>query len=193
MRDYYKMILFVLVMGVLTSVFLGGMDLLTKDKILENQDAELKSVILSANDVEYNFSNIHDIFEEAVVEEEHDGIAFYIDNKTGTISYIFEGSGLWGDIIGVVTLESDFETIHKVAILQQEETPGLGGRIVEEQFLALFVGKKMVPSIQITKNATDSPNEVKAISGATGTSNRLQGILNTSYADALAAWEARNN
>lgn len=190
MKTYFKMIFFVFIMGAITSLFLGGMDALTKDRILENQEAELKSIILDTYNVNYTLTNIHTVFESSVRTSTYDGITFYSDDVSGSVSYVFEGGGVWGPIIGVITLASDFETIKNISILQQEETPGLGGVVAEPQYLANFVGKKMQPSIQIIKNATDSENEVNAISGATRTSNAFANILNTSYAKAKTAWDA---
>lgn len=193
MKAYYKMIIFVFIMGVLTSLLLGGMDALTSERIEANQEAELKSTILTANGIGYTLTNIHDVYAENVKEETYNDIKFYIDEKNGYVSYIFNGGGVWGPIIGVITLDSDFETIIDITILQQEETPGLGGIVAEKQFLVEFVGKKMVPNIQIIKNPTGSVNEVEAISGATRTSNAFQNILNTSYAAAKEAWDGRNS
>lgn len=192
MKNYIKMIIFVLVMGSATALLLGGMDMLTKERIAENELAELKSNILEAYGISYTLGNIHEVFGDEVEEETHDGITFYIDGNTGAVSYIFEGNGVWGPIIGIITLKSDFETIQKITILQQEETPGLGGVIAESKYLENYVNKKMEPSLAIVKAPEDSPNEVVAISGATRTSNAFQTILNTSYAEAKTAWGGRN-
>lgn len=192
MKSSIKMLVFVLVLGALTSVFLGGMDLLTKERIQANQEAELKATILAANRISYNFSNIHDVFDDSITYTKHNDIKFYVDENSGNVSYVFEGGGVWGPINGVITLKSDFETIVNITILQQEETPGLGAIVAETQYLENFIGKKMNPSIQIIKNAGDSENEVNAISGATRTSSVFANILNTSYADAKAAWDSRN-
>lgn len=191
MKRYMNMIVFVLIMGTVTALLLSGMDYLTKDRIAENQEAELKSTILDAYEISYNLSNIHDVFDQTITKEEHGDITFYIDMKSESVSYVFEGGGVWGAIIGVITLKSDFETIQYIRILQQEETPGLGGIVAEEQYLANYVGKKLDPSISIVKAPTDSSNEVIAISGATRTSSAFENILNTSYAAAKAAWNMR--
>ena len=192
MKNYIKMIIFVLVLGSATALLLGGMDMFTKDRIAENELAELKSNILEAYGISYTLGNIHEVFGDEVEEETHEGITFFIDVNTGSVSYVFEGNGVWGPIIGVITLKSDFETIQKITILQQEETPGLGGVIAESKYLENYVNKKMEPSLAIVKAPEDSPNEVVAISGATRTSNAFQTILNTSYAEAKTAWGGRN-
>ena len=58
MRQYIKMILFIVVLGSVVSFLLVGMDVLTKDRIAKNDEALLKSSILEAYQISYNFNNI---------------------------------------------------------------------------------------------------------------------------------------
>lgn len=144
-----KVILFVLILGMVTSGLITGVDLLTKDRIAENELAEIKSTILDAYEISYTFSNIHDIFAEKVetitIEYEGETYIFYRDRVTNRISYEFIGNGLWGPITGIISLESDFETILAITVLVQQETPGLGGIVAERSFLSQFPGVKMTP------------------------------------------------
>lgn len=191
MSQNLKLIIFVVILGLVTSGLLLGADALTKDRIELNREAKLKSAVLDGFDVEYNFNNIHDIYDEQVDIVELDGYIFYVDEITNRVSYQFEGSGLWGPIIGIITLNSDFETIERITILQQEETPGLGGIVAERQFLETFVGKKMTPALDITKEGANEDFEVDAITGATGTSDAFEIILNTNYETYSALWQAQ--
>jgi len=188
MKHNLRLIIFVGIMGLITSFLLAGMDALTKERILANQEAELKTTIMKAYDISYTLANLHEVFDESVKIMTHDGLSFYIDESTGYVSYVFEGSGVWGPIIGVITLQSDFETIASIVVLQQEETPGLGGIVAEAKYLSNFNGIKMVPSLEINKDARGAPNEVNAISGATRTSKAFEELLNESYARHKAAW-----
>ena len=193
MNQNIKMILFVVILGTLTSALLLGMDYLTRDRIQANQEAELKSTILDAYDVSYTLANIHDVFEDAVQVILTDGFTFYVDTTSGAVSYLFEGGGVWGPIKGIITLESDFETIRSITILEQEETPGLGGVVAEKEYLARFEGIKMVPNILIANDSsTNADNEVDAITGATRTSKAFELILNTAYTEHLNAWTSYN-
>ncbi|MBU1144103.1 MAG: FMN-binding protein [Firmicutes bacterium] len=193
MNQNLKMILFVVILGTITSILLIGMDLITKDRIIANEQALLKSAVLSANEVSFTFTNIHDIFAEEVEVIESDGLTIYLHKESGNISYVFEGGGVWGPIIGMITLEPDFETIVAITILQQEETPGLGGIVADPLYLANFVGIKMVPTIEINKDpAANKPNEVDAITGATRTSSSFETILNENYTMYLDAWNSYN-
>ncbi|HPG42774.1 MAG TPA: FMN-binding protein [Acholeplasmataceae bacterium] len=209
MKKNLQLILFVLILGGLTSGLLVGVDLLTSERIAQNEMAQLKAAILDANDISYNSSNIHDVFDEKIeiieiedfdYQETSDGDAmgsrdyvFYRNEENGNISFEFIGGGLWGDIAGVITLDDEMDTIVSLVVLQQQETPGLGGIVAEENYLAQFVGIKMTPEIEINKDSSpNKPNEVDAITGATGTSNAFQRILRLNYRWYMAAWESRN-
>ena len=192
MNQNLKMMIFVVILGLVTSALLLGANALTEDRIELNKEAKLKSAILDGFDIEYNFTNIHDVFDDSVTILDEDGYTFYVNDQTGSVAYRFEGSGLWGPIIGILTLESDFETIVRITILEQEETPGLGGVVAERPYLDNYVGVKMIPSIDVTKEGATEPNQVDAITGATGTSNAFEGILNDNYDAYSAAWQALN-
>ncbi|MDO9628688.1 MAG: FMN-binding protein [Acholeplasmataceae bacterium] len=193
MNQNIRMIFFVIVLGTITSILLIGMDILTKDRIIANEEALLKSAVLSANQVSYSFTNIHDVFAEEIEVITSEGLTLYYHKDSGNISYVFEGGGVWGPIIGMITLQSDFETIVAISILQQEETPGLGGIVADPLYLAKFVGIKMVPTIEIRKDpAPNKENEVDAITGATRTSSSFERILNDNYVLHLDAWNSHN-
>lgn len=194
MKQYLKMILFVLVMAVLTSGILLGVEALTADRIEANQDAKIKSAILDAHGISYNLTTINETFESELDVIIIDDWTFYVNPDTDYVTFSISGNGVWGPIEGIVTLQSDFETIVNVTILQQEETPGLGGVIAEEPYLATFVGKVMLPEFEIEKDpAPNQPNEIDAIVGATNTSNRFEDMLNADYASARAAWLSQND
>ena len=210
MNQNIKMILFVIVLGLFTSGILVGMDALTRDRIEANKNYDNQSTVLIANGYANQFTaaNINDFFNEKIETVVLDGYTFYVGKDTQRISFRFVGGGVWGDIIGIITFESDFVTIVSITILEQEETPGLGGVVAEAPYLAQFVGKtfdqasiKRYPApntdialfIEINKddNQVNLPNEIDSIVGATRTSKAFEFILNTNYAAHLAAWNAR--
>lgn len=194
MKQNLKLLVFVLILGILTSGLLVGVDALTRDRIIQNQAAQLKSAILDANEISYNFGNIHDVFAEEIEVISVGELTFYEAKESKNVSYEYTGGGVWGPISGVITLDEDFETIVAIKVLNQQETPGLGGIIAEAKYLANFVGIKMVPSLQINKDSSANlPNEVDAITGATRTSESFEIIMNDNYAIYKAAWESRGN
>jgi len=101
------------------------------------------------------------------------------EGKLEAVAFKLEGSGLWAPISMVIALRSDLETIHGMAILEQAETPGLGARIVEPEFLGGFVGKRIEPRIiLVSRKKAKGENEVDAITGATMSSKALEEIIN---------------
>ncbi len=184
-----KMLFFVLVMGLVTSGLLLGADTITKERIEMNQQAQLQSAILDAYELDYQIANIGQIFDDYIETREIDGLTFYIVRETGEISYQFSGLGVWGEIRAVISFEEDFETIRRIRVLQQEETPGLGGVIADEGYLENFIGKSMADGILISQTADDTlDSEVDAITGATRTSYAFEGMLNDSYETYKEVW-----
>ncbi len=190
MNQYIKMLVFVLFLAAGTSGILLGMEELTADRIEANQEIELQQTILDAYDISYTTTNINEVFESSVDVIEEDGLTLYVDKDSGAVSFEFNGGGVWGPIIGVLTLENDHETIKTVAVLQQEETPGLGGVVASPQYLATFEGILMTPELMIEKNTSaNAPNEVDSITGATRTSDAFELILNNAYNAHLSMWQ----
>ncbi len=194
MNRILKIMGFVVAMGVITSTLLIGMDVLTSERITRNEEALLQSKILDAFEIQYNTSNIYDTFTANVekVELTIDGVdvPVYRNPDTGSISFEIEGGGVWGPIIGVLTLNEDLRTIENIGILAQQETPGLGGRIVEIPYLAKYEGVVFDPIVEVLKEGASAPNQVDAITGATSTSSAFQTILNDSYEQVIPAYQA---
>ncbi len=188
MKRSIKMLVFVALLGTFTSILLLGMNQLTNARIAANEEALLKSQVLDGFAIEYNDTNINEVFDANVTVETIDEYTFYLYEETGELTFRFEGGGVWGPIIGLLTLEPDLETIEYITILQQEETPGLGGVVAERPYLSTFVDKTM--PIDILKEADmSSPTEVDAITGATRTSDAFETILNSTYETVIPIWE----
>ena len=77
-------------------------------------------------------------------------------------------------------LQPDMKTIKGITIIHQEETPGLGGRIAETDFLDRFKAKKVLPKLIIQPPGKASRNnEVDGITGATLSCKAFEAILNS--------------
>ncbi len=193
MNKTMKMLVFVLLMGVVTSVLLVGVDAWTSPYIEANAQARLRSAVLNAHGISYTTGTINEVFEETINEETRGDTLFYINDETGAVAFVFEGSGVWGPIIGVIAFESDYRTIRYIEILEQEETPGLGARIVERAYLDTFNQVTMrseAPFLTISRSAdADDPNDLDAITGATRTSDRFEIMLNAAYASFIELFD----
>jgi len=111
---------------------------------------------------------------------------FVAEDINGNIKYIFSlsGKGLWGEINGFVSTETDFNTIYGIVFNHASETPGLGDGIVERKFQSKFLGKKIFDDklqfvdLKVIKNRKqENTKDVDALSGATLTSNGVQEMI----------------
>jgi Na+-transporting NADH:ubiquinone oxidoreductase subunit C len=101
--------------------------------------------------------------------------------------YVFPvgGPGFWGPIWGMVAVNPDATRIIGISFYKHSETPGLGGRITEPWFKKQFEGLALQPAEEDrkifylkTSGKKASPNELDAITGATGTSRAVEAFLN---------------
>lgn len=98
----------------------------------------------------------------------------------------FRGMGFWGPVQGILAVSPDLSRTLGLVILEQTETPGLGGRIEEPIFTEQFragIAIAANPSGPVLRIApTGSPNtdgrHVDAISGATQTCMAMERLLN---------------
>ena len=106
---------------------------------------------------------------------------YLLRNDAGDIELALlpiSGAGYIGPINGILALNGDMNTIAGLAITDQVETPGLGGRIEEPAFLAQFAGTEIAdPSgnirFAVAHGKAGNAYEVDGITGATRTSNAL--------------------
>jgi len=95
------------------------------------------------------------------------------------------GSGFWGPVYGMVSVDPEASKILGLAFYKHSETPGLGARITEPWFVKQFAGLPLFPmegdkKIFYLKPAGPGKgaNELDAITGATGTSRAVEAFLN---------------
>ncbi|MCK5327251.1 MAG: FMN-binding protein [Candidatus Latescibacteria bacterium] len=179
MKEKIKLIVFVVVLGSILTTALVAVDDYTAPIIEANMLIKTRMSVLEALNIPYTTEAVNETFTRYVQTEVKQGKAFYVSN-TGAIAFEFSGSALWGPLHGVVALLADLETIQGLIIIQQEETPGLGGRIADKEFLDLFKEKSIVPMLKIlAPGKANAVNEVDGITGATLSCNALAEILNS--------------
>lgn len=193
MRDRIRVIIFALALGLVTSLVLTGVSSFTAPYREANENADQIRNFFAALNVPVEKTappqQLIDTFNQVMEEKELDGLTIYeyrpdpVTGEPAAVAVPIAGSGLWGQVVGVVALEPDLVTIRGLRFYQQEETPGLGGEIGSEWFQEQFEGKKLIssqgePGITITKPDTASAqNEVDGITGATMTSDRVETII----------------
>jgi len=180
MKEKILMILFILLLGSVLSTTLVSVDKYTAPLIEKNKTRKLYVSILKALDITFTEDKVDKAFEENVITKKQEEINFYIARAGGDIAFEIKGSGLWGPVHGIIALRPDLKTIKAITIIHQEETPGLGGRIGESDFLNKFKSKKILPRLIIQPPGKASKNnEVDGITGATLSCKAFEQILNS--------------
>ena len=92
------------------------------------------------------------------------------------------GSGYQSTIHALLALEADLNTVAALTITEQGETPGLGTRIEDPAWLALWPGRAFADEtgrivIAVVRGQAIGPYEVDGISGATRTTNGVSNML----------------
>ena len=107
---------------------------------------------------------------------------FYLygkDSKLLSYAIIAKGNGYQGEIKILVVISKDLKYIRGIDILENVETPGLGGNITSRDFKSQFNNLKILSGIDYIKGKSPSkPNEIQAITGATISSASVVKIIN---------------
>lgn len=92
------------------------------------------------------------------------------------------GMGYQSTLFGYLALRGDANTIAALSFYKQEETPGLGARIAEPAWQALWPGKRIADEsgtirISVVQDNASGPYEVDGVTGATRTSKAVANLL----------------
>jgi electron transport complex protein RnfG len=93
------------------------------------------------------------------------------------------GQGFNDRIELLVGLDPELSTITGLYVLEQKETPGLGDYISGESFQSQFSGKPTGEPLVVVKSEPRADNEIRAISGATISSESVSTIVNSAMAE----------
>jgi Na+-transporting NADH:ubiquinone oxidoreductase subunit NqrC len=130
----------------------------------------------------------------AGIEQEFDVFTYMVGSETRGVAIRVFGRGLWGEIRGFVALDprppgAERWPVRGLVIYRDEETPGLGKRMRDDDFKARFrtAAGKLVPGLRILKGegSASGPLEVDGITAATITTQGVQGLI-----DRAVAWYA---
>ena len=165
-------VLFIVVLGTVSVALLMAAQSYSAPAVKRFREMRLKTNVLTAADIPWTQADFRDVFEQRVREETRDGLTWYVADSL--VIHEFKGRGLWGTIEGIVTLDSALNHIVSVRILSQEETPGLGDRIKDAEYLVTYRGKTAAEPLELAmRHKAEAENEVDAISGATLSSQAL--------------------
>lgn len=160
----------------------------TGDRIELNEQVRLRQAVLYAAGVDLPEDpvEIDRMYDNRVREVTGDSgnVRFYEIHGEGSgevesFVVIRTGPGLWGEITAAIGFDSGLEAFRGLEIIDQNETPGLGGRIDEAWFKEQFSGK--VPPLEpVPEEGPASEGEFHAITGATFSSGAIREIMNSS-------------
>jgi len=188
-KDRIMMIVVMVAIAAISAAILGGVVNMTEPKVQLNKEMKLKTTILDAFGISFdpkNVEQVRSLFKNFIETKEVEGITFYRYYVTENGQKVYKGialelsgSGFWAPIKLLMVLDQDMETVKGVKVLEQAETPGLGGRMTEPWFTEQSAGKKIKPVLHlIAYRKAKGPNEVDAITGATETSKAVDKLLN---------------
>ncbi len=176
-------LLFMLLVTVFCILLTSGLHLSTLQRAQANELSFTRRAVLQAGGVD--FENTRAGIEKAFLENItlEDGYYTFLspEGKRYIISVI--GPGLWGPIEIMVGLQEDLTTFSGLAIVSQNETPGLGARIEEPWFTGQFRGKR-APFTLVEEGTARAENEVDSITGATRTTEYFRNLVNRAASDA---------
>lgn len=159
-----------LIAGV-SSLLLAIVNNVTKPIIAERDKEAIQSAMAVVMEEAESFSD------EKTASAADGEIKYYESfGKDGNINgYVFTtyGSGYGGEIAVMTGIDSDGQ-ITGVSLLSINETPGLGMRAQNEDFLSQYKGKK--GELVLSKSA--SGDEIQALTGATITSKAVTSAVN---------------
>lgn len=198
MRDkVWYPVLYMFVITAFFSSILIGLARFSRDRVEANQRLSVEKAILEALPIELppeaSSLELHRVFLERVTgPSAPTGGAYVLTEGDKVVAYAvpLEGKGYWDTIRGFIGIASDRNTVTGISFYEQNETPGLGAEIAQPPFREQFVGKRIAegdrPLGFMPVGSALGESEVHAITGATQTSTRVEGIIN----EDLAGWRS---
>ena len=181
-------VIFMFVIAVVCITGVSFLYLSTKEMVLLNETLFLKKSVLYASNIPIPEDNLrtNEVYLDRIeeIKGEDDTIDYFrikAEESDTTEGYVVfqKGAGLWGVITAVVGFENDLKTLKGIDFIDQNETPGLGARIMETWFREQFRGKRG-PFSRVPEGTPADENEFDAITGATRTSQAVEKIVNNS-------------
>jgi len=177
-------IIFMLIITVIFIGILATFYQLTLDKVTKYKDTMMKKMVLESFNIPTE--NVEMDFQKYIATIKMDTFIHYeaeVDSIFLGYCFPISGSGLWGTIQALLAVTPEFDKLINIEIVEQNETPGLGGRITESWFKDQFQGKVMIANdvIQsfsmIPENESGNGMEINQITGATASSKAVVDMI----------------
>ncbi len=164
----------------------AGVHLGSHERVVRNETLYEKRGIMAAAglDVPDDGGSVLNWYERCVtpVPDAENPVCFEVREAGGgkqrSVVFTREGAGLWGTIRAVVGVDPALKRCTGIAFVAQNETPGLGARIMEAWYREHIKGKTGGLALVGEKSGSTNPTDLDAITGATITSTAVRDILN---------------
>lgn len=172
MKNYFKIALALLVTAACSGMLLSLANMAAAEKIIANQK---KAVEDGIRVIEPNAESIDELEKDI----------FKLKKGKQSLGYAFltEGQGYQGPIKILCGVDSQFDKILGIEIIESTETPGLGARINEAWFKKQFAALNINGLISYVKGKPQGDREIEAITGATVSSKAVVDILNKAVSE----------
>lgn len=170
MNESTKMVVVLVIVSLLSAISLSIVYEKTEPIIKEKKSEELRNSLKGVMPAADRFEENNELKE--IISEEREGIkkifnAYDEDNKKMGMVLLMDGLGFNAVIRILVGIDIDSKKITGIKILEHLETPGLGERITEDEFLSQFFDKSIMLQA----------NEIDAITGATISSTAVIDVI----------------
>ena len=108
--------------------------------------------------------------------------ARYQDQRKGWVVKT-KGQGYADTIELLLGLSPDLSTITGLFVLDQKETPGLGNKIITDQWRGQFIDAPADGNLVVVKTGKTQPGQIDAVTGATISSKSVTALVNTAISD----------
>lgn len=195
MLDKIKTVAFAFAITAFFTILVSGINASLQDTIENNRLLARQRVIVELFDFEDFPLNADDekvqaFFDERIIRvdfAQEKIIEAYKLKKAGDSRYVFafSGQGFWDTITGYIAMDVNKMQTTGIQFTGHGETPGLGGRITEPEFMERLQGLD-IKNLRsdglyfkfVSEGSAGQPDEVDGITGATGTTSALENILN---------------
>ncbi|MDD4081098.1 MAG: FMN-binding protein [Eubacteriales bacterium] len=181
-RGYLYTVLFMVVLSAVFTFALAASYEGFKPAIEQNAALQQERAVLYAFGLEEGLSDDEATrkYDEVIRDGGLNGMEVPVYEESGQVmgyALPFEGAGLWGTIRGYLGLNAALNQATGLVFTEQNETPGLGGRIEEPQYKEQFRGLPITKGIPI-RYGDNQGEQLDAVTGATQTSSAMLRILN---------------
>jgi len=177
MLTYIRQAWLVLLLGLLFGVALAGVNTWLSPKIDENQRIARQNAALAVIENSAAAKTV-----QIKLDDQTTVTVYRITGEDGTLlgwAATASGQGYGDTIKLIVGVDAEATTITDFRVIYNQETPGLGNKIIEGGFRKRFRDKSAREPLQAVNKANPADEEIQALTGATISSQAVCDIIFT--------------